>query len=63
MVAPENQAFVRIPLQDDAEFIERLRHLTSSPSLRASLGEANRAWALKNFDQGLMLKRHMELFG
>jgi glycosyltransferase involved in cell wall biosynthesis len=63
MVAPENQAFVRIPLQDDAGFIKGLRQLTSSPSLRASLGEANRSWALKHFDQGLMLKRHLELFG
>lgn len=63
MVAPENRAFVCIPLQNDAEFVEQLRLLASSEFLRASLGEANRAWAQKHFDQGLMLKCYMELFG
>ena len=63
MVAPENQEFVRIPLQDDAKFIEQLASMAASPSLRARLGQANRAWAVRHFDQELMLKRYMQLFG
>jgi glycosyltransferase involved in cell wall biosynthesis len=52
-----------ISLDDDDSFIEKLQLLVSSPSLRATLGAANRSWAVKHFNQELMLNRYVELFG
>jgi glycosyltransferase involved in cell wall biosynthesis len=63
MVAPKNEAFVSIPLSDDAGFLEKLRLLAGSAALRTRLGTANRAWTRERYDQGLMLDRYVALFG
>lgn len=63
MSSPENRALASISLDDDDSFIEKLQLLVSSPSLRATLGAANRSWAVKHFNQELMLNRYVELFG
>ncbi|MBW8707686.1 MAG: glycosyltransferase family 4 protein [Alphaproteobacteria bacterium] len=63
MVSPQNRAFASIALDDDAGFVKNLRSLILSPALRSEFGEANRSWAATHFDQQLMLKRYIELFG
>jgi glycosyltransferase involved in cell wall biosynthesis len=63
MVSPQNRAFASIPLDDDAGFVEKLRSLALAPALCTELGKANRCWAGMHFDQALMLKRYIELFG
>jgi glycosyltransferase involved in cell wall biosynthesis len=63
MVAPENEAFVSLPLSDDAAFLEKLCLLAGSASLRGRLGSANRAWTRERYDQGLMLDSYVALFG
>lgn len=60
MVARENRAFIA-PLDDHA-LAERLRTLASDPSLARRVGAANRAKAVREFDQERMFVAYADLW-
>lgn len=63
MVAEENRNFVSGKPGDERILRETLRSLLMSPELRKQLGSANRARAVSNYDETLMIERYARLFG
>lgn len=63
MVAEENRPYAAIPSNNDAAWLEGLRAMADSETLRRQLGGANQQRARVQFDQKLMLERYIELFG
>lgn len=61
MVAPPNQPFIIAPTRE-AELAAMLAKLAADPGLRRTIGEANRAAALRNFTEEVMIARYRSLY-
>lgn len=61
MVAEENQAFIVAP-DDEAGFANALARLVADESLRRAVGAANRARAIAEYDEAVMIERYRALY-
>ncbi len=61
MVAPANQSLI-VPVSDEAAFAGALSGLASDGHMRATLGSANRAIAVRDYDEGAMIARYRALY-
>ena len=61
MAAPENRRFI-LPCGDEAGLAAGLAALAADPRLRRAIGTANRAVALKNFAEEVMIERYRALY-
>lgn len=61
MVAEENLPFI-VPVAREDLLAVALARLASDPVLRQTIGAANRAKALQNFDEGQMIDRYRALY-
>jgi glycosyltransferase involved in cell wall biosynthesis len=62
MVSPENRPFIVAP-EDEAGFAAALDSLAQQPDLRHAIGLANRAKALREYDEKAMIARYARLYG
>ncbi len=62
MLAPENRRFVT-PAGDDAALGAALAQLGDDPALRQAIGQANRARAEAEYDEGKMLAAYARVYG
>ena len=61
MVAPQNQSLI-VPVSDEAAFAAALSKLVSDGHIRATLGSANRAIAVRDYDEAAMIARYRALY-
>jgi len=61
MLAEENARFV-VPKQDEAALADAMRALLADAALRRAVGEANRARAVREFDERVMVATYGRLF-
>jgi len=61
MVAPENARFIA-PRADDAALCDAMQVLADDPAVRRSVGAANRARAVSEYDEGGMIARYAALY-
>ena len=61
MAAPENRPFI-LPRENEAELAAALGRLAADPGLRRAVGMANRARAIRDFAEGVMLDRYHNLY-
>lgn len=61
MVAPENQPFIVAPA-DEAAFSAALLQLAQDFALRKTLGAANRAKAIADYDEAVMIERYRQIY-
>ncbi len=61
MVSPENAPFITANA-DEVKLRDALQALVSDPSLRATIGAANRARATAEFDESVMIARYRTLY-
>lgn len=62
MVAAENRPFI-VPSGDDAALGQALEALARDPALRATIGAANRARAVAEYDEATMVERYRTIYG
>jgi glycosyltransferase involved in cell wall biosynthesis len=62
MVAEENKPFV-VPVGDEDAFISALDRLVSDAALRRTIGRANAARALAEYDEAAMIAAYARLYG
>lgn len=62
MLAEENRQFV-VPLADEKGYSAALERLLDEPDLARRLGQANRALALRTYDEQTMVRRYAALYG
>jgi L-malate glycosyltransferase len=62
MVAQENLPFI-VPVADEPAFAAALGRLVDDPRLRERIGQANRAKAVRDFDERAMIARYRGLYG
>jgi L-malate glycosyltransferase len=62
MVAPENRPFVVAP-GDEAALAAALAQLAADPSLRGTIGAANRARATAEYDEAAMVSAYRRVYG
>lgn len=62
MVAPENRPFI-VPRGDEAALAGAIAGLARDPLLRAQVGAANRAKAVAEYDEQVMIARYGGLYG
>ncbi len=62
MIAPENADCIVQPL-DEAALSAALRRLAGDKALRVQIGRANRAKALAEFDEAVMIKKFRQIYG
>lgn len=61
MVAPENQSMI-VPVSDEAAFADALSGLASDGDMCERLGSANRAVAVRDYDEAAMIARYRALY-
>jgi len=61
MVAAENRPFI-VPAGDEARLADGLARLAADPTLRASIGAANRSVAQRDFAEEAMIERYRQLY-
>ena len=62
MVAEESKPFV-VPVDDEDAFISALDRLVSDAALRRTIGRANAARALAEYDEASMIAAYARLYG
>ena len=61
MVAPQNHSLI-VPVSNEGAFAGALSGLASDGHMRAALGSANRAIAVRDYDEGAMIARYRALY-
>jgi L-malate glycosyltransferase len=61
MVAAENRPFIIAP-GDETGFASALAQLAADAQLRAAIGAANRARAIADYDEAVMIERYRSLY-
>lgn len=61
MASPENRPFI-LPPSDEAGLAAGLARLAADPALRRAIGAANRAVALRDFAEEVMIARYRDLY-
>ena len=62
MVATENRPFI-VPAEDEAAFASAIGRLLADAPLRERIGSANRAEALRHYDEAVMIGAYDRLYG
>jgi L-malate glycosyltransferase len=62
MVSDPNRVFVT-PVTNEAAFCRSLAILTGDQDLRSRIGQANRALAVTDYDESVMIARYADLYG